>query len=110
MLSNILVELPWALVSAVALFLTWYYPAGFYKNAQVTDTVHERGGLMFLFVVMYLLFTSTFGYLCVAAIETAETAGNIANLAFIMCLIFCGYVHHPSAHRGLASNSLETDK
>lgn len=90
MLSNILVELPWALVSAVALFLTWYYPAGFYKNAMVTDTVHERGGLMFLFVVLYLLFTSTFGYLCVAAIETAETAGNIANLAFIMCLIFCG--------------------
>jgi len=90
MLSNILVELPWATLSAVVLFLTWYYPAGFYRNAQVTHTVHERSGLMFLFVLMYLLFTSTFGYMCVACFKTAETAANIANLLFIMCLIFCG--------------------
>lgn len=45
---------------------------------------------MFLFVLMYMLFTSTFGYMCVTCFETAETAGNVANLLFVMCLIFCG--------------------
>jgi len=92
MLSNILTELPWAFISAIALFVTWYYPAGFFRNAQLTDTVHQRGGLMFLFVLMYMLFTSTFGYMCVTCFELAETAGNTANLLFILCLIFCGLV------------------
>jgi hypothetical protein len=26
--------------------------------------------------------------------DNAETAGNVANLMFSLCLIFCGYVQH----------------
>lgn len=47
---------------------------------------------MFLYVVSFLLFTSTFATAIVAGIETAETAGNLANLMFSLCLVFCGYV------------------
>lgn len=72
------------------MFFCWYYPIGLYKNAQPTNAVTERGGLMFLFIQMFLLFTSTFTDLVVAGIETAETAGNVAQLMFSMTLIFCG--------------------
>ncbi|KAI9688528.1 MAG: hypothetical protein M1822_001477 [Bathelium mastoideum] len=92
MLSNILVEIPWNTLMAVLLFLTWYYPIGLYRNAEATHSVHERGALMFLLIWTFLLFTCTFADLAVAGIPDAETAGNLANLAFSLCLIFCGYV------------------
>lgn len=92
MLSNIIVELPWNSLMAVFIFLCWYYPIGLYRNAEPTDAVVERGGLMFLFIWAFLLFTSTFTNMAIAGIETAEAAGNMGNLCFTLCLIFCGYV------------------
>jgi ATP-binding cassette, subfamily G (WHITE), member 2, PDR len=38
--------------------------------------------------------------MCIAAIETAETGGNIANLVFSLCLIFCGVLAGPSTLPG----------
>ncbi|KIV97643.1 hypothetical protein PV10_01362 [Exophiala mesophila] len=95
MLSNILVELPWAAFSAVLLFLCWYYPIGLYVNAEPTDSVHERGALMFLYILSFLLFTSTFAHMAIAAVNTAEEGGNIANLCFMLCLVFCGVLVSP---------------
>lgn len=92
MLSNIIVEIPWNLLMALLIFLCWYYPIGLYRNAEPTDAVHERGALMLLLIWTFLLFTSTFAHMCIAAIETAETGGNIANMLFSLMLIFCGYV------------------
>ncbi|KAL9097316.1 MAG: hypothetical protein Q9165_000743 [Trypethelium subeluteriae] len=100
MLSNILVEIFWNSLAAVLLFFTWYYPIGLYRNAEPTNTVHERGALMFLLVWTFLLFTSTFADLAVAGIPDAETAGNLANLAFSLCLIFCGVLASPTALPG----------
>lgn len=93
MLANITVELPWNTLMAIIIFFTWYYPIGFYKNAIPEHQVYERGGLMFLLVWVFLLFTSTFSTMVVAGIETAETAGNIAQLLFSLTLIFCGYLY-----------------
>lgn len=45
---------------------------------------------MFLYIESFLIFTSTFATMVIAAIDTAETAGNIANLMFSLCLVFCG--------------------
>ena len=45
---------------AVVIFFCWYYPIGMYRNAIPAHQVHERGGLMFLFVLVFMLFTSTF--------------------------------------------------
>jgi len=96
MISNIVVELPWNSLMAVLIFFCWYYPIGLYKNAVPTDTVHERGGLMFLLIWEFLLFTSTFTNMVIAAIDTAETGGNIANLLFSLTLVFCGVLASPS--------------
>jgi len=99
-LANVIVELPYCLMMAVILYFTWAYPIGYYKNAIPTDAVHERGALLFLFVLEFLLFSSTFAHFVVAAMDTAETAGNIANLMFSLCLIFCGVLATPSQFPG----------
>jgi ABC-type multidrug transport system permease subunit len=96
MISNIVVELPWNTLMAILIFFCWYYPIGLYRNAEPTDAVTERGGLMFLLIWEFLLFTSTFTNMVVAAIETAETAGNIAQLMFSLTLVFCGVLASPN--------------
>ncbi|KAL1851111.1 Multidrug resistance protein [Paecilomyces lecythidis] len=100
MLSNILGEIPWNLLSATLLFFCWYYPIGLYKNAEPTNAVTERGGLMWLLVLSFLMFTSTFAHMVIAGIDSAETGGNIANLMFSLCLIFCGVLATPKTMPG----------
>ncbi|KAL4953269.1 ABC-2 type transporter-domain-containing protein [Aspergillus filifer] len=100
MASNIIVELPWNLLVAILMFFCWYYPVGLYRNAEPTDAVHERGGLMFLFLLTFLWFTSTFAHMVIAGVENAETGGNIANLIFALLLLFCGVVSTPEAMPG----------
>ena len=100
MLSNIVVELPWNSLMAVIIYFCFYYPIGMYRNAIPSHQVHERGGLMFLLIWSFLLFTSTFTDMVVAGIDTAETAGNIAQLLFSLTLIFCGVLASPSSLPG----------
>lgn len=100
MLSNIIAEVPYTVIAATLLFFTWYYPVGLYNNAVPTDTVAERGALMWLLIVVFLLFASTFAHMVIAAVETAETGGNIANLAFSLTLIFCGVLAGPNSFPG----------
>jgi ATP-binding cassette subfamily G (WHITE) protein 2 (PDR) len=96
MISNIFVELPWNSLMAVLIFICWYYPIGLYRNAEPTDAVTQRGGLMFLLIWEFLLFTSTFTNMVIAAIDTAEVGGNIAQLMFSLTLVFCGVLATPS--------------
>ncbi|QDS75112.1 ZEB2-regulated ABC transporter 1 [Venturia effusa] len=100
MLSNILVEIPWQTLMAVIIFFCWYYPIGMYQNAVAENQVHERGALMFLLILVFLIFASTFTHMAIAGVETAEVGGNIANLAFSMSLIFCGVLASPTAFPG----------
>jgi ATP-binding cassette subfamily G (WHITE) protein 2 (PDR) len=100
MLSNIIVELPWQTLMAVIMFVCWYYPIGMYRNAIPTNSVNERAGLMFLLIWVFMLFTSSFTHMCIAAIDTAESGGNIANLIFSLSLIFCGVLASPTSLPG----------
>ncbi|KFY50876.1 hypothetical protein V496_09128 [Pseudogymnoascus sp. VKM F-4515 (FW-2607)] len=95
-ISNIIVELPWNSLMSVILFATYYYPIGMHRNAEIAGQFHERGILMFLFIWSFLMFTSTFSTMVIAGMETAEAGGNIANLLFSLCLIFCGVLASPS--------------
>jgi len=52
---------------------------------------------MFLYLLLFLLFTSTFTDFIIAGFETAEAGGNIANLLFSLCLIFCGVLANPDS-------------
>ena len=97
MLSQIIVELPWNTLMAAAMYFCWYYPIGFYRNAEPTDAVAERGALMFLLILTFMLFTCTFTDLVIAGCQSAENGGNLANLLFMMCLIFCGVLAPPDS-------------
>jgi len=97
MLSQIIVELPWNTLMAALMYFCWYYPVGLQNNAIPADQVTERGILMFLLLVAFLLFTSTFTDFMIAGFETAEAGGNIANLLFTLCLIFCGVLANPDS-------------
>ena len=94
-LSNIIVEIPWNILMAVLVFVCWYYPIGLRQNALEADQVAERGVLMLLFILAFLIFSSTFTHMVISGVDTAEAAGNITNLLFSLALIFCGYVADP---------------
>lgn len=88
--ANIIVEIPWQCLMAVISFVVYYYPIGLYKNAQHSDTLNERSALMFLFILAFYLWVSTFTHFIIAGVETAETGANIGQLMFSLSLIFCG--------------------
>ncbi|CAI7608425.1 unnamed protein product [Penicillium glandicola] len=94
MAANIIVELPWNALMSVFIFVCWYYPIGLQRNASPED-LHERGALMWLLILTFMLFTCTFAHMMIAGIELAETGGNLANLLFSLCLIFCGVLATP---------------
>jgi ATP-binding cassette subfamily G (WHITE) protein 2 (PDR) len=96
MLSQIIVELPWNALMAVIMYFCWYYPVGLYRNCP-PEELTERGALMFLYLFMFMIFTGTFSTFIIAGFETAENGGNIANLMFTLCLIFCGVLASPSS-------------
>lgn len=95
MLSQIIVELPWNTLMAALMYFCWYYPVGLYRNAAEAGQTTERGALMFLLLWAFLIFTSTFTDMIIAAFDTAEAGGNVANLLFTLCLIFCGVLASP---------------
>lgn len=97
MLSQIIVELPWNTLMAVLMYVCWYYPVGLQNNAADAGQVTERGVLMFLFLLVFMLFTSTFTDFIIAGFETAEAGANIANLLFMLALIFCGVLANPDS-------------
>ncbi|KAK9242212.1 ATP-binding cassette transporter CGR1 [Lipomyces tetrasporus] len=63
-LSNILVEAAWNTLMAMMIYFCWYYPVGFVSNTTSDDET-VRGFLVFLFLWMFMLFTSTFSHFAV---------------------------------------------
>lgn len=100
MLSQIAVEIPWNSLMSLFMFLCVYYPVGFNQNAEPAGQVAERGGLMWLLFWQFLVFTCTFAHACIAITDTAEAGGNLANVLFMMCLLFCGVIASPSSMPG----------
>ncbi|KAK6461937.1 ABC-2 type transporter-domain-containing protein [Scheffersomyces coipomensis] len=83
-------ELPWNILAGTLAFFSWYYPVGLYSNAVPTDTVHERGALMWLSCVLFYMYIGTLAQLVISFIEIENNAGNICVVLFNMCLNFCG--------------------
>lgn len=89
-LSQIAVEFPWNSLAALITFLPFYYLIGMNKNAVPTDSVAERGGLMFLLTWSFLIHCGTFTTMVVSSVATAEIGAILALLMFCFCIIFCG--------------------
>ena len=83
-------EIPWNILCGTLAFVCWYYPVGFYRNAEETNTVKERGACMWFAIVMFYVYTSTLGQLCISFLQLADNATNLVVILFNMCLAFCG--------------------
>ncbi|VUC35730.1 unnamed protein product [Clonostachys rosea] len=93
--ANILVELFWQAVASVIIFVSWYYPTLLWKNGDATFGQTERGGLVFLLILLFCLWITTFSQAVGVAIEHAETAVQVATLCFWLSLVFCGVLVSP---------------
>ncbi len=90
--STIIAELPSQTVIAVLVFVCCYFPIGMFRNGGADAS--EKSALMFSLIWSFCLFTSTLSHMMVAGVEQAGTAVNLAQLLYILSLIFCGYVFH----------------
>ncbi|KAK1984955.1 ABC-2 type transporter-domain-containing protein [Colletotrichum cereale] len=99
MLSQIVSEISWSSLISVCMFVGIYYPVGLYKNGD-PDQGSERAVLMWLLFWQFLVFTCTFAHACISFAETADMGGNLANVLFMMCLLFCGVLASPEAMPG----------
>ncbi|KAI8156818.1 ZEB2-regulated ABC transporter 1 [Colletotrichum sp. SAR 10_70] len=99
MLSQVITEIPWNSLMSVFMFICVYYPVGLWENGDPSQR-SERAGLMWLLFWQFLIFTCTFAHACIAITETAEMGGNLANMLFMMCLLFCGVLASPQQMPG----------
>jgi ATP-binding cassette subfamily G (WHITE) protein 2 (PDR) len=90
MAAQITVEIPWNALNGTIGFFTFYYPVGFYHNAQPTDKVNARGAYAWIASIAFFIYAGTLGHLVIAPLELAESAGNLATLMFALTLGFCG--------------------
>ncbi|KAJ5817413.1 CDR ABC transporter [Penicillium robsamsonii] len=90
MLSSLLIEIFWNTLMAVAAYFCWYYPIGLYENAVSSDEVTSRGFMGFLFIWAFMMFTSTFTHMLIAGIDSADSAGSVGNICYMLCTCFCG--------------------
>lgn len=98
--AQITAEIPWQILTGTLAFFCWYYPIGLYGNAEATDTVSQRGALMWIIIVLFFIYCSTMAQLCISFMEVADNAANLASLLFTMCLTFCGILASPDAMPG----------
>ncbi|KAH7062844.1 ABC-2 type transporter-domain-containing protein [Paraphoma chrysanthemicola] len=90
MMANIIVEIPYGIFAGILSFACFYYPV---VGASQSS---ERQGLVLLFMVQLLLYTSTFASMTIAALPNAETAAGLVSLLTLMSILFNGVLQPPS--------------
>lgn len=91
LLAQYISELPWQLLTAILGFLCWFYPIDYIANfRKIGASVTNRSGYTLLFILLYYIFASSLGFLCVAGIGDADSATNLAVLFYSIALLFCG--------------------
>lgn len=93
MIANVLVEIPYQIITAILIFACFYYPV---IGIQSSD----RQGLVLLFCIQLLLYASSFAQMTIAAFPDAVTASSIVTLLVLMSLTFCGVLQTPDALPG----------
>ncbi|OHE91114.1 ABC-2 type transporter [Colletotrichum orchidophilum] len=93
--GQIAVEMAYNAVMAAPAFLAWYYLVGLNRNAAETNDVAPRGGLAFLFMLVFFLQASTFAHMIGAWFDLADQAAGIGTLIFLVMFIFNGILATP---------------
>ena len=91
MQSNIVVEVPYQVLSAVLVYVSWYF------SVFGTDQPAKTKATMLSFCMAFFMYISTFAYMVIAALPDTATAGPVATLLFSLMLTFSGVLQRPSA-------------
>ena len=92
-IANVIVEIPYQIIAGILVWACFYYPVVGIQSS-------ERQVLVLLFSIVFFIYASTFGQLCIAALPDAQTASAILTLLFSMTLIFNGVMQTPDALPG----------
>ncbi|KAH7411454.1 ABC-2 type transporter-domain-containing protein [Cadophora sp. MPI-SDFR-AT-0126] len=84
-------------IASLFMFICFYFPVGFFRNAAAAGQGAEPGALMFLLIWQFMIFMSTFAHMCISFADTSEMGGNIANFFFMLIFFFCGVLATPDA-------------
>lgn len=90
MIANIVVELPYGIVAGVLAFASFYYPV------VGANQDSSRQGLVLMFMIQLLIYTSTFAAMTIAALPDAMTASGLVSLLTLMSILFNGVLQPPS--------------
>uniref|UniRef100_A0A1Y1NHX7 ABC transporter domain-containing protein n=1 Tax=Photinus pyralis TaxID=7054 RepID=A0A1Y1NHX7_PHOPY len=93
--ANLIVEVAWFTLISVFIFVCWYYPTGMYRNGDASFGVIERGGLAFVLLWLFIIWSCTISQAFAAIIEEIETAIQMSTLCFWLSLVFCGILVTP---------------
>jgi ABC-type multidrug transport system permease subunit len=93
MIANIVVEIPYQVVTGIITFACVYYPTA---GVQSSD----RQGLVLLFFVQFFIYASTFAHMTIAALPDEQTASAVNTLLVLMSIMFCGVLQSAGAMPG----------
>lgn len=88
--ANVLVELVLHTLISVPLFAAWYYPTGLFRNGVPGFGTTERGGLAFILMWLFIIWSSTFCQVLAAGFQLIETAVEVATLCTWLSIAFGG--------------------
>ncbi|KAF5026342.1 hypothetical protein F66182_1550 [Fusarium sp. NRRL 66182] len=92
-MANIVVEIPYQIVTGVLIWACFYYPV---VGIQSSD----RQVLVLLFVIQLFIYASAFAQMTIAALPDAQTAASIVTVLTMMSTIFSGVLQTPNALPG----------
>lgn len=93
MLANVVVEVPYQILTGIFVFACFYYPVVGVQSSQ-------QQGLVLLFTIQLMLYASSFAQMTIAALPDAQTASSIVTALVLISLAFCGVLQSPSALPG----------
>ncbi|PSR88503.1 ABC transporter [Coniella lustricola] len=98
--ANIAVEFVSQTAMSVIAYLAWYYPLGMWRKALQLGQLDSRSGLIFLLVWSMLILFQTLSQMLMAIMPDIPTGINIANLLYMLSLIFSGVIATPQSLPG----------
>ncbi|KAK3692958.1 ABC-2 type transporter-domain-containing protein [Podospora appendiculata] len=81
--ANIVVELPYQVLTGIVTFASFYYPVVSVQSA-------DRQGLVLLFTIQLFVYASAFAHMSIVVMPDAESAGALVILLTMMTTIFSG--------------------
>ncbi|OIW31251.1 hypothetical protein CONLIGDRAFT_574468 [Coniochaeta ligniaria NRRL 30616] len=93
MIANIVVEIPYQIITGIITFACVYYPTAGIQSS-------DRQGLVLLYFIQFFVYASTFAHMTIAALPDEQTAAAVNTLLVLMSIMFCGVLQPATAMPG----------